>query len=117
MLEFVQFILSTILFFVVLFCITFVIMFFKNLRKFQEQTRLQEENENNTSPIMLVYFEKVDNMLHMYDRLSNYFVAHGKDENEMWERAQLRYPNVNLILADGDMSNLTVLTQRIKNEE
>jgi len=114
MLEFISFLFSVIATFVILFCVTFVFLFFKNLRKIQEESEMLKENEELGKSVMLVYYEKVDNMLHMYDRLTNYFVAHGKDENEMWERAQLRYPDANLILADRNMSNLTVVTQRIK---
>jgi Ca2+/Na+ antiporter len=116
MLEFISFLFSVIATFVILFCVIFVFLFFRNLRKIQEESQMIAENEEAGKSVMLVYYEKVDNMLHMYDRLTNYFVAHGKDENEMWERAQLRYPEVSLVLSDESTSNLAVVTQRIKKQ-
>jgi len=117
MLEFISFLFSVIVTFIVLFCVVFVFLFFKNLKKFQEESKMLEQNQEAGKSVMLVYYEKVDNMLHMYDRLTNFFVAQGKDENDLWANAQLRYPEVNLVLADETMSNLTVVTRRIKNEE
>jgi hypothetical protein len=39
-------------------------------------------------------------MIHMYDKISGYFVAQGKDLEELWEKAELRCPGMNLVLSD-----------------
>ena len=116
--EILSFIISSILFFLFLFGVTFVYMFFKNLRKFQKEREMAEALGSEAKQSMLVYIEKEtsDGYYRMYDALSNFFVAQGKDESELWERAQLRCPDMNIIITDVTTGNITALTSKIKGD-
>lgn len=97
------------------FTVIFVNMFFRNLRIQQELNSVQDELKQT----MMVYIEKVQGSWHMYDAMSNFFVAQGKDEKELWERAQLRCPDMNIILGNVKVSDgtVTVSTEKIKEQK
>ena len=118
--ELLSFIISSIVLFLFLFGVMFVYMFFKNLRKFQRERELQELDSDKLKQSIMVYVEKqnVDGYYRMYDAISNFFIAQGKDESELWERAQLRCPDMNIILGNVTVENgnITVSTSKIKGD-
>jgi hypothetical protein len=102
----------------VIFSSWFVILFFKNLKVEVNHTKNKDSNVDPMSlgQNMIVYIEQSENnMLHMYDLMSDFFIAQGKDEQELWERAQLRCPDQNLVLTERDGSKARVVTVKAKN--
>ena len=97
-----------------IFCIVFVKLFFKNLRIQQGIEYASDEMKQS----VMVYVEKVQGQLHMYDAITNFFVAQGKDEKELWENAQLRCPDMNIILGNVivENGNVTVSTSKIEGD-
>lgn len=100
--------------FAVLFTITFVRIFLKELEKAKSQ-----DFEKELSSSMLVYIEKVKGSWHMYDAVTNFFVAQGKDEKELWERAQIRCPDMNIVLGNVTVSDgvVTVSSEKIREQK
>lgn len=98
-----------------IFTVIFVKLFFQNLKIQQELSSVQNEFKQS----MMVYIEKVQGTWHMYDAISNFFVAQGKDEKELWENAQLRCPDMNIILGNVtvESGNITVSTSRVKEQK
>ena len=103
----------------VIFSSWFAIAFFKNLKV---EINKIENKDRDIDPMtlaqnMIVYIERSENnMLYMYDLISDFFIAQGKDEQELWERAQLRCPDHNLILTERDGSKARVVTVNEKNQ-
>ncbi len=98
-----QFIGFIIFFLLLLLAITFIKHFIRHVREIEQRKQLEEvkqEINEQLAESMLVYVEKVGDMIHMYDKISGYFVAQGKDLEELWEKAELRCPNMNLVLSD-----------------
>lgn len=61
-------------------------------------------NEGNAiNKMMLVTVEKVDDMFMMYDSVNNTFMSQGTTRAELWAKAKLRYPGLELITVDGTM--------------
>lgn len=98
----------------ILFAVTFVRIFVKELEKAKTERITDELNST-----MLVYIEKINNTFLMYDSISNFFVAQGQDENELWENAKLRCPDMNLILGNVKIADgsITISTEKIKEQK
>ena len=103
----------------VIFSLWFILTFIKNLKV---EINNIENKDRDVDPMslgqnMIVYVEQSENnMLHMYDLMSDFFIAQGKDEQELWERAQLRCPGQNLVLTERDGSKARVVTVKAKNQ-
>ena len=94
--------------FAVFFTVTFVRIFFKEL----EKAKLQQDDEM-LKTTMLVYVEKINGMLHMYDKMTHWFIAQGSNEDELWDNAFKRCPEYNIVL-DQEDGNLIVMSEKIK---
>jgi len=58
-------------------------------------------NEGNAiNKMMLVTVEKVGDMFMMYDSVNNTFMSQGTTRAELWAKAKLRYPGLELITVD-----------------
>jgi hypothetical protein len=101
-----------------IFTVIFVKLFFQNLKIQQELSSELSSVQNEFKQSMMVYIEKVQGTWHMYDAISNFFVAQGKDEKELWENAQLRCPDMNIILGNVTVENgnITVSTSKIEGD-
>lgn len=100
--------------FAVMFTVTFVRIFFKELEKAKSQ-----DLDKELSSSMLVYIEKVKDSWHMYDAVTNFFVAQGKDEKELWEQAQIRCPDMNIVIGNVTVSDgvVTVSSEKIREQK
>jgi len=101
-----------------IFTVIFVKLFFQNLKIQQELSSELSSVQNEFKQSMMVYIEKVQGTWHMYDAISNFFVAQGKDKKELWENAQLRCPDMNIILGNVTVENgnITVSTSKIEGD-
>lgn len=100
--------------FAVLFTITFVRIFLKELEKAKSQ-----DLDKELSSSMLVYIEKVKGTWHMYDSVTNFFIAQGRDEKELWEQAQIRCPDMNIVLGNVSVTDgiITVSSEKIREQK
>jgi len=82
-----------------IFVVVFVHIFLKNLKiEMARSQGLDQDSINKTS--MLVYIEKIGEILYMYDKMTNSFIAQSRTEEELWKNAELRCPDINFILTD-----------------
>lgn len=91
----------------ILFCVIFttflIVRFTINLRI--EIAKIKNAKQSNLVSVKLVYVEQVNDMIMMYDRYNQTFVAQAATENELWTQARDLFPNKELILSDNP--NLT----------
>lgn len=116
--EFLIVVIQVIFWLAIIFCCAFTFIFLNmvltNLREQKTVERVKEELTES----MMVYTEKVGNTIHMYDVLSGFFIAQGSTEEEVWERARTRCPDMNLILTTVNKSaNTTISTSTIKEQK
>ena len=95
------------------FTFTFLNLVLKNLREQKTIEQVKEELKES----MMVYVEKNNGQYYMFDVISNFFVAQGTTEDELWEQAQKRCPDINLILASKEGGNITVSTSKVKEQK
>jgi len=97
-----------------IFSVIFVRLFLKNLKIQQELSAIEDEVRQT----MMVYVEKVKGQLHMYDSISNFFIAQGTTEDELWENAKIRCPDMNILLGNVTVgnNNITVSTAKMRKQ-
>ena len=83
----------------VIFTVTFIYFFIKNIR-----TELDVVNGVKTfkAPVKLVYVEQVGNMYLMYDKINNHYICQAPTEQELWEIAKNKFPNMQVLAITQD---------------
>lgn len=109
--EILNFILTIFLYFAAIF----TLMFFYNFIKITLENKPISNNKNGqrlsiSENMRLVYAEKIKDILYLYDQATGVFIAQGKDEDELWTRAQERFPDLEFVLDSGELGNIKVVT-------
>lgn len=72
----------------VIFTITFIYFFIKNIRIELDGVKTFK------ATVKLVYVEQVGNMYLMYDKINNHYICQAPTEQELWEIAKNKFPNM-----------------------
>ena len=70
----------------------------KHLREKLKEKRTEELIEKVKDHLKVVYVEQVCGVYHLYDKVSNRFIAQGYTEDEMWANAHLTFPKQEFII-------------------
>jgi hypothetical protein len=83
----------------VIFTVTFIYFFIKNVR-----TEIDIVKGVNTfkATVKLVYVEQVGNMYLMYDKINNHYICQAATEQELWEIAKNKFPNMQVLAMTQD---------------
>ena len=95
------------------FAAIFTVMFFYNFIKITLENKPISDNGINkrlSENMRLVYAEKIKDILYLYDQVTGVFIAQGRNEDELWQRAQERFPDLEFILDSGELGNIKVVT-------
>lgn len=76
----------------------FLIGLYRNLRKELNNKVTQEVLDKVKDHLKVVYVEQVCGMYHLYDKISDSFIAQGYTEDEMWANAHLTFPKQEFII-------------------
>jgi hypothetical protein len=72
----------------------FVYFFLKNVRA---ELNLNKDVDKFKKTVKLVYVEQVDDMFHMHDKFTHQYICQAPTEQELWEIADTRFPNVKVL--------------------
>jgi hypothetical protein len=110
-------ILSFIFTIIAIIAVAFVALFFYNFFKIvSQQDRFEQVAETIRENIRIVYAEKIKGIIYLYDQATGVFIAQGRNENEMWENAQQRFPEFDFVLTAGELGNTKVVTFNTEGE-
>lgn len=76
----------------------FLIGLYRNLRKAFKEKETEELIEKVKDHLKVVYVEQVCGVYHLYEKVSNQFIAQGYTEDEMWANAHLTFPKQEFII-------------------
>lgn len=76
----------------------FLVGLIRNLRRVFKEKATEELVEKVKDHLKVVYVEQVCGMYHLYEKVSNQFIAQGYTEDEMWEQAHLTFPKQEFII-------------------
>ena len=77
-----------------IFTVMFVYFFLKNVRA---ELNLAKDVDKFKKTVKLVYVEQVDDMFHMHDKFTHQYICQAPTEQELWEIADTRFPNVKVL--------------------
>ena len=80
----------------VIFTITFIYFFIKNIRIELDGVKTFK------ATVKLVYVEQVGNMYLMYDKINNHYICQAPTEQELWEIAKNKFPNMQVLAMTQD---------------
>ena len=80
----------------VIFTITFIYFFIKNIRIELDGVKTFK------ATVKLVYVEQVGNMYLMYDKINNHYICQAPTEQELWEIAKNKFPNMQVLSINQD---------------
>lgn len=78
----------------VLFTTFFLVNLYRNLRK---ELSVEKGIDTVKKTMKLVYIEQVCGMFHMYDITTNSFICQAYTEEELWEIAKTKFPDMKVI--------------------
>ena len=79
-------------------CVTFTTIFLWNLvRNIRKEINLIEDVKQFKQTAKLVYVEQVDGMYRMHDKFTHHYICQAATENELWETAEAKFPNVKVM--------------------
>ena len=79
-------------------CIIFTTIFLIGLvRNIRREINLIEDVEKFKKTVKLVYVEQVDGMFRMHDKFTHHYICQAKTEQELWEIADAKFPNVKVM--------------------
>lgn len=84
--------------FCVIFTTLFLFAFYKNYKKVKKVNEVLEQAEEIIKTVKLVNIEVINNSLMMYDAKTNSFICQATSEDELWEIAKKKFPDVALLL-------------------
>ena len=77
-----------------IFTTIFLIGLIRNIRK---EINLVEDVDKFKKTIKLVYIEQVDGMYRMHDKFTHQYICQAKTEQELWDIADIKFPNVKVL--------------------
>ena len=77
-----------------IFTVMFVYFFLKNVRA---ELNLNKDVDKFKKTVKLVYVEQVDGMFRMHDKFTHHYICQAPTEQELWEIADTRFPNVKVL--------------------
>ena len=80
----------------VIFTVTFIYFFIKNIRIELDGVKTFK------ATVKLVYVEQVGNMYLMYDKINNHYICQAPTEQELWEIAKNKFPNMQVLSINQD---------------
>ena len=81
----------------VIFTVMFFYIFFKNLRS---ELSITKDVEKFKKTVKLVYIEQIDGMFRMHDKFTHSYICQAATEEELWDLAKERLPNMKILTAD-----------------
>lgn len=84
--------------FCVIFTTLFLIAFYKNYKKVKKVNEVLEQAKEILGTVKFVNVETVSNTMYMYDAKTNSFICQADTEDELWETAKKKFPDVALML-------------------
>ncbi len=85
--------------FSVIFTVMFVYYFIKNVRA---ELNLNKDVKKFKQTVKLVYIEQVDGMYRMHDKFTHHYICQAPTEKELWDIADIRFPNVKVLTTSID---------------
>ena len=83
----------------VIFTVTFIYFFIKNIRT---ELDVVKGVKTFNATVKLVYVEQVGNMYLMYDKINNHYICQAPTEQELWEIAKNKFPNMQVLAMTQD---------------
>jgi hypothetical protein len=77
----------------------FVYYFIKNVRA---ELNLNKDVKKFKQTVKLVYIEQVDGMYRMHDKFTHHYICQAPTEKELWDIADIRFPNVKVLTTSID---------------